>query len=74
MFVITEDNKLVEIKGSFEEQLKPLKIKAVLLTNPQDPLNRFSNQILSWCGDKRPKDDYESILQSVQSLQPEQQG
>jgi hypothetical protein len=74
MYVITQDNKLVEIKGSFEEQLKPLKIKAVILTNPQDPLNRFSNQILSWCGDKRPKDEYENTLQSLQSLQHEEQG
>ncbi|AKO61036.1 hypothetical protein AXI76_gp135 [Pseudoalteromonas phage H101] len=72
MYVITQENKLVEIKGSFEEQLKTLNIKAVLLTNPQDPLNRFSNQILSWCGQKRPKDDYESILQSAQALQHEQ--
>lgn len=69
MYVITQDNKLVEVKGCFEEQLKQLKIKAVLLTNPQDPLNRFSNQILSWCGERQPKDDYESILQSVQALQ-----
>jgi len=71
MFVITEDNKLVEVKGGFEEQLKQLKVKAVLITNPQDPLNRFSNQILSWCGDKRPIDDYDSTLQNIQDLQRE---
>ena len=72
MFVITENNKLVEVKGSFEQQLKSEKVKAVVLTNSQDPLNRFSNQILSWCGDKGFKDDYESILQSAQALQHEE--
>lgn len=64
MYVITENNEILEVVCGFERQLKHEKIKAVIITNPQDPTNRFCNQILNWCGDKKTIEDFESILQN----------
>ncbi len=71
MYVITTDNKLIEVKGNFTSQLKHNSIKAVIITNPQNPLNSYVSEIFRWCGDTDFKDDYESILQCVQALRHE---
>ena len=72
MYVITTDNRILEVEGGFEKQLKHEKVKAVVITNPQDPANKFCNQILSWCSDKQIRDDFESNLQSVLAVLHEQ--
>jgi hypothetical protein len=62
MYVLTTDNKLLEVKS--KRQLKHVEVKAVLITHT-GPVNKLLPEIEEWCF----TENYSGVEEILQNLQ-----
>ena len=73
MYLLLDDNTLMEFdRGIPSKRLTNVKVKAVIVTNSDDPYLSCTSEILRWCKVKDFVDNFESIGRSLREAKLEQ--